>query len=569
MQDPNILSALDKTIAELKQKKQFSKDANGVTAAIQKELVAAMQPVLAQMAQGIANEVKNAVKGLQIPAPSVTMPAVNVPKFEMPPFPDIPAPVVHVRVPDMKMPDINFPEFPTQMLVNGDIGLRDFNQKNPLPVMVYGADGKPMLFPMGGGGKSNAFVIKDILTAFGNSVMDTTNNAVKTHLVASDVAINAAQASGAADSVNVIQFGGTAVNLDQGYSYPGTLRVVHATDVAVSVNVSGFVASVGVDILNGDGNSLDPRDRNWTVTETLTQKQLSGTIDSVEIASQQISLGVFQASGFNFSVEIASQPFTLDTKQVSGGMHSVEIASQPFTLDVRQVSGTVDSISIASQPFTLDTKQVSGGNHSIEIASQPFSLDVKQVSGSIDSVAIASQPFSFDIKQVSGSSDSVQASGDVAAGVADSGNPVKMGGVAMTTNPTAVTDGQRANIRTDKIGRPVMTPIQVRDLRATAYATLSTNTETTLLAGIASTFLDLVYIAFANTSSGAIAIDLRDATTGGIVATFNCPAEATQGIALSMPIPQNVAADTWTVDFNDADISNTTVFVNALFAKNT
>lgn len=40
----------------------------------------------------------------------------------------------------------------------------------------------------------------------------------------------------------------------------------------------------------------------------------------------------------------------------------------------------------------------------------------------------------------------VQATGNIASGVADSGNPVKVGGLAQTTAPTAVTSGQRQNL---------------------------------------------------------------------------------------------------------------------------
>lgn len=154
-------------------------------------------------------------------------------------------------------------------------------------------------------------------------------------------------------------------------------------------------------------------------------------------------------------------------------------------------------------------------------------------------------------QQVSGASDSVQAKA-----------------IAMTTNPSAVADADAAFLRSDKIGRLVTTPVQVRDLRTTAYATLNTNTETTLLAGVASTFLDLVYVSFANTSTATVNIDLRDGTGQNISQTFAIPANTTQGVSYSVPIPQGVAADTWTVDFNTADVSNTTVYVNGLFARN-
>src|SRR5690348_1466472 len=46
--------------------------------------------------------------------------------------------------------------------------------------------------------------------------------------------------------------------------------------------------------------------------------------------------------------------------------------------------------------------------------------------------------------------------GDIANAAADSGNPLKMGGVGHTANPTAVTDGQRVNAAFDKLGKQVV-----------------------------------------------------------------------------------------------------------------
>jgi hypothetical protein len=77
------------------------------------------------------------------------------------------------------------------------------------------------------------------------------------------------QVSGAVDSVNVL-------------SMP-------------SVTVTGITNSTAVSILNGDGNTLDPRNRNWTITET------------VPISSAN-TLEVQQVSGSNWSVNVLSIP---------------------------------------------------------------------------------------------------------------------------------------------------------------------------------------------------------------------------------------------------------------------
>lgn len=184
-------------------------------------------------------------------------------------------------------------------------------------------------------------------------------------------------------------------------------------------------------------------------------------------------------------------------------------------------------------------------------------LGVQQVSGSAWSVSIT------------GSTVSQIVVGDDVADAADAGGaPIKVGGIARTANPSAVGAGDRVAATFDDVGRQVVYPYQVRDLISTAYATLSTNTETNLLAGVSGVFLDLVYVAFANTSAGAVDIDIRDSLAAGILATITVPADATAGWAPVVPIPQNEAANSWTVDFNTADVSGTTVFVNALFIRN-
>ncbi len=345
------------------------------------------------------------------------------------------------------------------------------------------------------------------------------------------------------------------------------------------VLVRDFVTSTGASLIDPDGRLKISGGGGGAVTiaDAIEVKQVSGFIDSVSIKSSDVSFEVKQVSGFTNSVSISQQDFTFDVKQVSGSSNSVNVVSQDITLDVRQISGATDSVAVKSVDVSLEVKQVSGFVDSVSVVAQDFTFDMKQVSGATDSVAIKSSDVSFEVKQVSGFNDSVYITGasstimivgDKASDVADDeANPVMIGGVARTANPAVVAAGDSVSATFDTIGRQVMRPLQVRGLLTTAYATLSSNAETTLLAGAASTYHDLIYIAFANTSSVALNVDLRDATGTGILATFALPANATAGVSLTPPIPQNVAADTWTVKFNASDISNTTVYANALFAK--
>lgn len=202
-----------------------------------------------------------------------------------------------------------------------------------------------------------------------------------------------------------------------------------------------------------------------------------------------------------------------------------------------------------------------GGTEQVPITTS-YGIQLVQVTG-------------FDGTIVSVTNGAQNVGGDTANGVTDAGNPVKVGGVARTTNPTAVTNGQRVNSSYDKLGRQLVVPYQMRELVSTAYLSLATNTETTLLAGIAGTFLDLYEITCANTSTAvlgaatSIQIDLRDATGGGVVHSFMINDDVSSSVTFNPPIPQNTAAGTWTAQIANGDISNTTMKISALFVQNT
>lgn len=132
--------------------------------------------------------------------------------------------------------------------------------------------------------------------------------------------------------------------------------------------------------------------------------------------------------------------------------------------------------------------------------------------------------------------------------------------------PSAFGEGNAESPVIDRQGRFVVYPYQIRDLISTARATVSTGTETALLTGASREFRDLVSISFANDSSAATSIDLRDATGGGIVASYQLPANTNVIVPLDVPIPQNAAGDTWTLDL--PDITGTTITANGLFVRN-
>jgi hypothetical protein len=152
-------------------------------------------------------------------------------------------------------------------------------------------------------------------------------------------------------------------------------------------------------------------------------------------------------------------------------------------------------------------------------------------------------------------SGTVTTAGTVAHDTADSGNPVKIGGKAYTTDPTAVTTGDRADIYVDTLGKQVMVPLASRLMIATgAMITLTTTTETTILAAAgAGIFLDLSWIILTNTSATGVRIDFRSASAGAVVMSINLAAAETNIFDLSdLPFLQTTANSNWTAQLSAA-----------------
>lgn len=257
---------------------------------------------------------------------------------------------------------------------------------------------------------------------------------------------------------------------------------------------------------------------------------------------------------------------------ISGGQRMLSLTrfmdsdNNPVAVSATNPLPTTATLSVTS---AIDVTQVSGASWSTyitgaaastyaEIMNPDGRVKVELPTGSSGLTDTELRASGLEVKQVSGFTDSV-----FVTGFADSMTVYQ----ARTTNPTAKSDGADVRPSADKLGRGINTPIQVRQLRATAYATLSTNAETTLLSGASGVFHDLIWVKFANTSSGAVTIDLRDGTAGSIVDTYEVPANSISGVAMPAPWPQSEAAAAWTVDYNDSDLSNTTVYVSGLFTK--
>lgn len=284
------------------------------------------------------------------------------------------------------------------------------------------------------------------------------------------------------------------------------------------VKISGYDGSAFGSMLNADGRlRVETNDSGGSTTEV---RQVSGAVDSVVVNDVLVTVGVNQVSGANWSVAATqvTSPWVVSASD----------------LDIRDLNITQDEILV---------HQVSGSNWSVEVS---------------NSVTVSAT--NLDIRDLDNASDSVRAYQLSGAIYSTQGNLV-----ARTTNPSAASDATAVLATADDLGRTLTRPVQVRDLIATAYVSVTGGTETTLLAASAGVFHDLIMLVGSNNSDAAVSVDVRAVTAGNIVHTLRIPANGTAGFAPAVPWPQDATGNNWTVD--GPDESGRTLTFSALFSK--
>lgn len=136
-------------------------------------------------------------------------------------------------------------------------------------------------------------------------------------------------------------------------------------------------------------------------------------------------------------------------------------------------------------------------------------------------------------------------------------------GIARQTNRTPLNNGANIEPSYDDLGRQLTRPYQVRDLIATAYASLTTGTKTVLRAGVSESYLDLMQISCYNNSDAATVVTLTDEST--TIRTIPVPANNVTHINYQIPLKQSATGVAWYVDL--PDITGTTIEVTAEFAQ--
>lgn len=568
---------LDKSIAAVREKR-MGEERNALMATIGQDLAKMLAPFLNQVAANakaskadlreamfeimgqvnakdlnidtapLVDAIQSAMMNVQIPEPKVT---VMIDKDA-------------VKAPSVVMPD--------EMKVRG---LDEFmkmcsDPNNPLSVQIRDRHGKPvdlsalssMAIGVGGGGSARRVKI------------DNTSS-------------EPIPISGTISATFSADFGSGEIGSE-------TLRTVQATNAVSSVYVTGASGSLAANIVDSSGVAYSGSN---PVPITIVSGSSSGTEyangASKEVPSGGVAMGnTGDETGNIFAFAIGSGVTGSSVMRV---VHATDVgmsvsATQVGTWNI----GTVTAVTSITNSIAAAIVDSSGVQYSttnplpIGDAGGSITIDgtvaVSAVTASIAAALVDSGGVQYSTTNpvpigdaggsitidgtvsVTGSITSTVVTGPVAGDVADDGSaPVQMGGIARQANPTAVAANDVVKATFDDVGRQVMRPVQVRDLVQTAYVSVANGTETTLLAGASGVFLDLIYVMATNNSDAAVTVDLRSETGGGVMTAIRVPANGTAGVSLAVPLPQNTAAGTWTVDL--PDITGTTVTVSAIFSK--
>lgn len=490
---------------KINEKNRMENDRKNLVLGIAQDLVRALKPTLEKIANTSSSNMSDVQR--MISAIRIQPPVVNVPAM---PRINVPQPRVSVNVPDIRVPDINMPD---EMDIKGFVGLMGYDRgllENPLPVQIRDASGKPVNFfenltsiISSGGGGGIAKQVR---------INNGTANPVPVALVSGGA--TGSTASALIDSAGV-QYSGSnplPVTVTSGASATTAVNIVDSTGVAYTGDNPVPVDLIDITTLATSAKQLAD-DHNVNV---------SNMIPAVETGLATSALQL--PDGHNVTIDNGG-PIEVDGTVVVSGI----TASVAVTM--------IDSSGIG----------YSGANP-LPIAGTVL---VSDITASVKTALIDSTG-----EQYSGS------------------NPVPVtGAVSGTVTVSSITASTSVNLE-DSTGvgysgsNPVPTRVvNVRGNLKTAYATENEVEETTLLAGVAGEYHDLVMVMGANESDAAINVDVRATKGGTVLMTLAIPANGTAGVSLPQAMPQQDIDASWTVQNNATDNSNTIYSVTGLFKK--
>jgi hypothetical protein len=466
----------DEAQVEVMRQKHNQEDRNALLATLSKDLADNLRPTLQELAKNSkisAQDLRDALKS----SIDIQLPEIRIPDVIVPPFPTIrvPTPQVTVNVPEVKIPTINVPQMMMPDRMNTELGSID--RKNPLPVRLMDEGGKPFMFTMPGGGKSDFLTIKGFGQSAFSVPMDsdgqvkvagtfTASASASTYVIPGNregtiyngdnplpvvFGASATQAVNVVDSSGIAYSGTNPVPVVFGASATQGVNIVDSSGIGYSGTnpvpitgiITGITNSTAVTLLNGDGIERD----SWLVSD-VTASIKSALIDSSGVqysGTNQVPIKT-SAVGLNEVTNDVLRVVMMTgvvSSMVSAGVGLNEVTAD--ILKVYQVSSCVNSVYITGASASTEVTILNG---------EGIARDSWLVSGItntigtyiLDSTGIYRDTFPIssmnhlDVDQVSGANWSVSVSdifGSVGTNIVNPDNRLK---VELPTGASGLTD---------------------------------------------------------------------------------------------------------------------------------
>jgi hypothetical protein len=130
--------------------------------------------------------------------------------------------------------------------------------------------------------------------------------------------------------------------------------------------------------------------------------------------------------------------------------------------------------------------------------------------------------------------------GDVAHDAADSGNPVKVGGKAVSSEPTAVAAADRTNFITDLVGKQIVLPYANPEnfVSGAITSAMTGTTSTSLVSAPGSGLRNYITTIIVSNAHATVGTDVIIQDGSGGTTLLTIPAAAVYGgAAITLPVP--------------------------------
>jgi len=397
--------------------------------------------------------------------------------------------------------------------------------------------------------------------AFGQAVMaNSLPVAISSNQSAIPVSGTVTAVFGGTAAVNLVQVGGSALAFGQ---------AIMATSIPVAIASNQSVLPMNIASVGAAGFALGQTTMVNSLPVVIASNQSAITVAGTVTATfgGTAAVNLIQVGGstlaFGQAVMATSIPVAIASNQSSIPITVADgsDATLGTTGNLAWVSGVGTVVSILKAIATNVSSSIPPGTNLIG------AVNLSQINGSTISLGQVTMASSLPVVLASNQA-SIPVAGDVASGVANSGNPLQLGAVGYTTFPTAVGNGQRVSLYADKVGK-LITAGALRQLKATQTAAFVGTAEATIINAInATTFADIYGLVLANTGATASQVNIRYGLGSAIVMSFEVPAADTRGLMLpvdsAIPGSLSTANVSWTAQL----IATTNISVTSMYVQN-